>query len=67
MKQSQKMRVIVNGIHFYTTKKQILEGVGDLGLLNSAIHGVLKNLERDPKCLGIVMKINNYNIQLDKM
>jgi hypothetical protein len=40
---AKKIRIIVNGVSFYTTKKQIAEGVGDNARLNSiCLHAYLK-------------------------
>jgi cystathionine beta-lyase/cystathionine gamma-synthase len=41
----QKLRVVTNGVSFYTTAQQVREGVGDLGRFNSATRQCLEALE----------------------
>jgi hypothetical protein len=38
---SNKVRVIVNGVSFYTTKAQIKTGVGDFSLVNMIVQTAL--------------------------
>ena len=39
---AKKIRIIVNGVSFYTTKKQIAEGVGDYIELNDCFRKIYK-------------------------
>ena len=39
---TKKIRIIVNGVSFYTTKKQIAEGVGDFIELNNYCRKIYK-------------------------
>ena len=45
MKDSQKLRVVMDRVHFYTTAKQIRYGVGDDYSCNSAVQKCLLVLE----------------------
>jgi hypothetical protein len=45
MKQNQKLRVIVSGVHFYSTPKAIRNGVGDQYTVNAAVQKCLLVLE----------------------
>ena len=42
-----KVRVIVNGVSFYTTKAQIVRGVGDFSIINTFVELALKECLRD--------------------
>jgi hypothetical protein len=42
-----KVRVIVNGVSFYTTKAQIVRGVGDNISINYFVQSALKECIRD--------------------
>jgi len=44
---SSKVRVIVNGVSFYTTQAQIKRGVGDISIINTFIQLALKECIRD--------------------
>ena len=44
-KQTQKFRVIVGDVSFYTTARQIRDGVGALGPCNAALQKALDALE----------------------
>lgn len=44
---SNKVRVIVNGVSFYTTKAQIKRGVGDNGTINLFVQEALERCLRD--------------------
>ena len=65
----RKMRVIVNGIHFYSTDKAVLQGVGDFQPVNIAVGTALGALERSVEdnkaCVGLTGKWNGYDVQLD--
>ena len=66
LKQSQKMRVIVDGIHFYSTVKQIREGVGDHIECNEAIRWTYENFVTSVDDIaGIVCRYHDMNVQLD--
>jgi hypothetical protein len=45
MKQSQKLRVIVGGVHLYSTPKVIRNGIGDQYTVNAAVQKCLLVLE----------------------
>lgn len=45
MKVTQKLRLIIDGVSFYTTPKQIRNGVGDMYSINSASQKCLMALE----------------------
>jgi len=49
---AKKIRIIVNGVSFYTTKKQIIEGVGDNTRLNSICLHVYEKCVKE-KLAGI--------------
>ena len=42
-----KVRVIVNGVSFFTTKAQIKRGVGDFSIINTFVELALKECIRD--------------------
>ena len=42
-----KVRVIVNGVSFFTTKAQIVRGVGDVSIINTFVELALKECIRD--------------------
>jgi hypothetical protein len=68
-----KIRVIVNGVSFYTTKSQIKRGVGDFATINTFIQLALEECLRDGiKGLGRTftaydakMQTTNYQIQIN--
>ena len=53
-KQTQKFRVIVGDVSFYTTARQIRDGVGALGPCNAALQKALDVLEYT-KTLKVVL------------
>lgn len=53
---NQKFRVIANGVSFFTTKRQILNGVGDMKSINLAVQRALKALEN-------YRKVENFPIR----
>jgi adenylylsulfate kinase-like enzyme len=69
----EKVRVIVNGVSFYTTKSQIVRGVGDVSIINTFVELALKECIRDGiKGLGRTftaydskMKPTAYQIQIN--
>lgn len=66
-----KFRVIVNGIHFYTTTKAIRNGVGDQYATNAALQKALVCLEAPislfAKSRGIAGTWEGMNVQLDRI
>lgn len=70
MKQNQKLRVIVNGVHFYSTPKAIRNGVGDLYSVNAAVQKcllVLENMREHEKFppVGLAGTWEGRQVQLD--
>ena len=53
-KQTQKFRVIIGDVSFYTTARQIRDGVGALGPCNAALQKALDVLEYT-KTLKVVL------------
>ena len=52
MKPNQKLRLVMNGIHVYTTAKKIREGIGDRYTVNAATQKcllVLENMRKHDK------------------
>jgi hypothetical protein len=43
----EKVRVIVNGVSFFTTKAQIVRGVGDVSIVNTFVELALKECIRE--------------------
>lgn len=66
-KKTQRFRVIVNGISFYTTASAIQDGVGDFSKVNDAIKYAMGALERtrvsDP-AVGLNGTWYGYAVQL---
>lgn len=66
-KKTQRFRVIVNGISFYTTAGAIRDGVGDFTKVNEAIKEAIGALERtrvsDP-AVGLTGAWFGYAVQL---
>ena len=72
MKQNQKLRVVINGIHFYTTAKKIRDGVGDRYSVNAATQKcllVLENMREHDKIppVGLAGTWEGYQVQLDML
>jgi hypothetical protein len=70
MKASQKFRVVIKGVHFYTTAKQIRNGVGDQYSVNAAIQKCLLVLETMRKNdnippVGLAGTWEGLQVQLD--
>lgn len=60
-----KLRVIVNGVHFYSTVKQVKEGVGDHTDINEAVQACLQDIvDFADGCIGSVMQHNDINVQV---
>ena len=65
IKASQKIRVISNGVCFFTTAKQIDSGVGEFSDFNDAIRKALDGIRNHPvKTLGILGQWDGFQIQL---
>ena len=70
-KQTQKFRVIVGDVSFYTTARQIRDGVGALGPCNAALQKALDALEYEYTKSGTVAACGiagiweGLNVQLD--
>lgn len=66
---SQKIRVISGHVCFYTTAKQIRDGVGDFGKFNLAMQMALGSLERGQSkqtpIIGISGLWEGFDIQLN--
>lgn len=61
---SNKVRVIVNGVSFYTTKAQIKRGVGDNASINMFVQEALERCIRDGIAgLGKTYRAYNGNMQ----
>jgi hypothetical protein len=58
-----KVRVIVNGVSFFTTKAQIMRGVGDNASINYFVQSALKECIRD----GIKGLGRTYHMYNEKM
>ena len=70
MKKSQKLRVIVNSVSFYTTAGQIRSNVGDSTRINEAVLTALISLQFQRKAtkncaVGLAGRWNNVDVQLD--
>jgi hypothetical protein len=47
LKASQRLRVIVDGVSFYTKVKQVRDGVGDNTLINRLVASAVETIERE--------------------
>jgi hypothetical protein len=73
-KQTQKFRVVINGVSFYTTAKAIRDGVGDFTSVNLGIQQALAALENskggagiaDQCTVGIAGTWSQHQIQLNQ-
>lgn len=70
MKQNQKLRVIVDGIHLYTTPKSIRNGIGDQYSVNAAVQKcllVLEHMREHEKIppIGLAGTWEGRQVQLD--
>lgn len=73
--KSRKVRVIINGISFYSTVNQIRSGIGDFYTVNAATQKSLDALEyirsgtgvADQCTIGIAGIWENMNVQLNLM
>ena len=70
-KQSQKFRVIVKGVSVYVTAKQIILGIGDQTVTNSAVALSLKSLERmnaiEKGAVGLCGTWDGLSVQIDEL
>lgn len=66
---SQKLRIIIRGIHLYTTAKQVRSGIGDSITQNLAVQGAVKALEtsRSDGAVGLVGTWEGYQVQVDML
>lgn len=66
IKGSQRFRVIVDKVSFYTTAKSIYDGVGDMTILNDALRQAIIELARHRAdgSVGLAGTWNRYAIQL---
>jgi hypothetical protein len=65
-----KFRVIVNGVHFFTTTKAIRNGVGDQYATNAALQKALLCLNTPvsfAKSNGIAGTWEGMSVQLDRI
>lgn len=70
MKVSQKLRLIMNGVHLYTTVKQIRNGIGDEYRTNAAAQKCLVALEymratESVKPIGLTGAWEGRSVQID--
>lgn len=73
LRQNQKIRVIVHGdsvtgnysgtVAFYSTAKQIRDGVGDHMLFNDSVRDCLAQIERED-ILGLSATFGVFRVQL---
>jgi hypothetical protein len=72
--QRQRIRVVTQGVHFYTTAREIREGVGDEYHTNASIQKALDALEygrsrasnpEEQRATGIAGRWENRDVQLD--
>ena len=72
MKPNQKLRLVMNGIHVYTTAKKIREGIGDRYTVNAATQKcllVLENMREHDKIppVGLAGTWEGFQVQLDML
>lgn len=69
MKGSQSIRICSGAVSFYTTAKQIRNGVGDYDAFNTACEMALNSLETGTKhhstLRGLVSTYNGINLAID--
>lgn len=63
----KRLRVIMNGVSFYTTTNKIYQGVGDSSRVNHALVYALEllKLSSGPSVKGISHSYDGYSIQMD--
>lgn len=65
-KQSQRFRIVSGNVSFYTTAKQIREGVGAFTEFNGAVYYALATLESEYKTfVGLATTRNGIQVQID--
>ena len=66
------IRVIVNGVSFYTTGAQIKRGVGDFSLVNTAVQLCNKNMGKNRghgqtfRVYDDKMRMTQYDVQISR-
>jgi hypothetical protein len=66
------IRVIVNGVSFYTTAAQIKRGVGDFSLVNTAVQLCYKNMGKSAgygqtfRVYDDKMRMTAYDVQITR-
>jgi len=66
------IRVIVNGVSFYTTGAQIKRGVGDFSLINTAVQLCYKNMGKSRgfgqtfRVYDDKMRMTQYDVQISR-
>jgi len=66
------IRVIVNGVSFYTTAAQIKRGVGDFSLVNTAVQLCYKNMGKSTgygqtfRVYDSKMNVTAYDVQISR-
>jgi|WetSurMetagenome_2_1015567.scaffolds.fasta_scaffold1849817_2 hypothetical protein len=66
LKQSQKIRLTMSGVSFFTTAKQIRDGIGNFSMCNERCRIALERLERSGD-VGLLARIDNVDVQIDKI
>lgn len=64
IKNTQKIRLVMNGVHFHTTAKQIRYGIGDEYRSNAAAQKALLLCETSGFC-GFMSMLEGIRIQID--
>lgn len=68
-----KLRVVVNGVSFYTTETAIKRGVGDFSLINTAVQlcradmGKSLGMARTYAIYDSKMNKTSYDVQISKV
>lgn len=69
MKATQKLRIIINGISFYSTPKKVREGIGDFQKVNRVIQAALEHLttaqKARPTTSGVGHTYEGVQVQID--
>jgi len=70
MKATQKLRIVIDSVSFYTTPKQIRNGLGDSYRVNAAAQKcllVLEDMRENEKFppIGLVGTWEGMNVQID--
>ena len=64
-----KLRVIINGVSFYTTAGQVRYGVGSNGSINDCCNSALREIERSKKAGDLISGLcgtwHGHQIQMD--